>query len=124
MSSEKRKFTRIPLHFPVTLTLDDGSVHEVEEFINISVGGSLLPKTPELSNSSTCKIVIKLGDDPDSDLKIEASGDIVRFGEDNLAVKFTHIDPDSLFHLHNIIRYNAEDPDTVDDEIHNHPGLF
>lgn len=124
MPPEKRKFSRIPLQFPVTLTLDNGSVFEIEEFINISVGGCLIPSTKEIVQTAACSITIVLGDDPLTAPKIEARGEIVRHTETDLAVKFTKIDPESLFHLQNIIRYNAEDPDAIDEEIREHPGLL
>lgn len=81
MSSEKRKFTRIPLHFPITLTLDNGTVLEIPEFINISIGGCLLPKTSMIAQSATCHISILLGADPEGNERIEADGEIVRQGD-------------------------------------------
>jgi hypothetical protein len=51
-------------------------------------------------------------------------GEISRCDPGAVAVKFTRIDIDSLFHLHNIIRYNSPDPDKVEKEIHEHPGLL
>ena len=48
----------------------------------------------------------------------------MRSDQEMTGIKFTGIDPDSLFHLHNILRYNAVDPDRVEQEIDEHPGLI
>ena len=38
-------------------------------------------------------------------------------------IRFDSISPESLFHLHNLVRYNAPDPDRIDEEILHRPGL-
>jgi hypothetical protein len=55
---------------------------------------------------------------------VDVEGEIVRKDSEMAAIRFTRIDPDSLFHLRNIVRYNASDPDRVEDEIEQHPGLI
>ena len=56
-------------------------------------------------------------------IAVNIDGEIIRCDDDAVAIKFTRIDPDSLFHLQNIIRYNSPDADAIEDEIHKHPGL-
>ena len=58
-----------------------------------------------------------------SELSIRVKGEIMRCDAGAVAIKFTGIDPDSLFHLQNIIRYNSSNPEAVDKEIRHHPGL-
>ncbi len=60
----------------------------------------------------------------DTDVYVRVEGEIIRSESNGVAVKFTQIDPDSLFHLQNIIRYNAEDTEAIDEEITKHPGLL
>ncbi len=124
MQNEKRKFSRIRLEFILTLTLNDGSVHHVEKFEDISIGGCLVPTKKEYQDNTTCTVTINLGDSIANDSpKIEAKGHITRHNDEKTAIQFTAIDPESLFHLQNIIRYNAPDPDRIDDEIQQTKGL-
>jgi hypothetical protein len=58
-----------------------------------------------------------------SDLTIKVEGEVVRTTDNQIAVKFVRIEPDSLFHLQNIILYNAADPDVVEREIDARPGI-
>ena len=58
-----------------------------------------------------------------SELSIQVKGKIMRCDARAIAIKFTGIDPDSLFHLQNIIRYNSPDPEAAEREIQDHPGI-
>lgn len=124
MQSEKRKFSRIPLQFQLQVILEDGSVHLVDNFEDVSIGGCLISLQPEYAEHETCMIRILLGDTPEGGPSIEAHGEIVRHNDEQLAIKFTKIDPDSLFHLQNLIRYNSPDPDKIDSEIQLHKGIL
>ncbi len=59
-----------------------------------------------------------------SEMNVQADGEIVRSGDSEVAVKFTRIEPDSLFHLQNIILHNSADTDMIEREIRDHPGLI
>jgi hypothetical protein len=61
--------------------------------------------------------------DPPHDLRVEVNGEIVRNDAETVGIKFTRINPEDLIHLQNIIRYNAENPDKISEEIQQHPGL-
>jgi hypothetical protein len=121
MSDEKRRFTRIPLKINAELTVNDVS-YSIEEISNLSVGGCQLAITKDLEPETACRVKISLSGTSD-EMSIMIEGEISRCDPGAVAVKFTRIDIDSLFHLHNIIRYNSPDPDTVEKEIHEHPGL-
>ena len=56
-------------------------------------------------------------------LTVTMEGTVLRKTADTVAVKFTGVDVDSLFHLQNIVRYNASDPDAVEKEIRDHFGV-
>lgn len=124
MEPEKRKFSRIPLPFELTLIFEDGSHHKVNHFDNVSVGGCLISMQAEYAHHKTCSVKIELGQDQKQAPTILAHGNIIRQNEHQLAIQFTSIDPDSLFHLQNLIRYNSPDPDKVDSEIQLHKGLL
>ena len=56
-------------------------------------------------------------------LSVHVKGEVMRSEAETLAVKFTVIDADSLFHLQNIIRYNEPDYEAAEEEIRDHPGM-
>lgn len=119
MIQEKRRFTRIP--FKVKTEMRVGKILYTTEIIdNLSIGGCRLPVNAIFARGMSCQIRILLtGSDTGLDLKID--GEIARCDSKTVAVKFKHIDPDSLFHLKNVIRYNSVDPDVVEDEIFKYP---
>ena len=122
MPGEKRRFTRIPLKINAELTVNDVS-YSIEEISNLSVGGCQLTITEDFEPGQACRVMISLGGTID-EISIMIEGEINRCDSGSVAVKFTSIDIDSLFHLHNIIRYNSPDPDKVEKEILKHPGLL
>ncbi|HHO47413.1 MAG TPA: PilZ domain-containing protein [Desulfobacteraceae bacterium] len=121
MTTEHRRFSRIPFKAKAELLLPDAS-YPVEEISNLSVGGCLLPLFLEIEPGSPCGIRIMLEGTAEG-MSIRAEGKVIRATEDGVALQFTRIDPDSLFHLQNIIRYNAADADRIELELSQHPGL-
>lgn len=121
MKNEHRRFSRIPCKMHAVLTLPEAS-HAVEELSNLSVGGCLLPLSLNLEPGTPCRIKIKL-EGTTGEMWIRVEGEVTRSNPEGVAVQFTRIDYDSLFHLQNIIRYNAPDADRIDHELSRHPGL-
>lgn len=122
MTDEERRFTRIPFKVFTELKTKD-AVYKTSYLENLSVGGCLMPVKSDLVPGTDCKILINLEGGGET-VVISIKGRIVRVDSRTIAVKFTLIDPDSLFHLQNIIRYNAQDSDKIDDEFSKHPGLI
>ncbi|MCF8109523.1 MAG: PilZ domain-containing protein [Desulfohalobiaceae bacterium] len=122
MKQDNRTFSRIPFNIRAELEIMD-EVMTLNTFQNLSVGGCLLPVQSAYQKGTPCRLTIKLSGES-SDLQIRVSGTVLRSGRDGLALQFTSIDPDSLFHLKNIVRYNVADPDSVEQEFQEHPGLF
>ncbi len=121
MSSERRRFSRIPFRVKAEITVDD-AFYSAEDIENLSVGGCLLPITADIKPGTGCHVRILLTG-TSSELIIRIDGEISRCTPGAVAIKFTRIDPDSLFHLQNIILYNSPDPNAVEKEILDHPGL-
>lgn len=121
----RRKFTRIL--FKVDTRLEaDGRYYSAVRTYNLSIGGCLLEiNAPDgLSSGMDCDVKIVLSEKDDA-FNIAVSGRIVRVGDEGMvAVQFTRIEPESLFHLRNVIRYNAPDVDAVEEEIEKHPGVI
>lgn len=119
MTVEKRRFSRIIFNVRAQLTVDEG-VYTVERIQNLSIGGCQIEMKDRLLLGTACKFTIFL---PRMGPGIDVFGEIVRAGNGEAGIKFTRIDPENLSHLQNIIRYNAEDPDLIEEEIKTHPGL-
>ena len=122
MEKEKRRFSRVPFKVAAKLEAGGGGF-EVNEIFNLSVGGCLLPIRAVLDPGTECCVTIMLSG-VSSEINVRADGKIVRSRDSEVAVKFTRIEPDSLFHLQNIILHNSADADIIEREIREHPGLF
>ncbi len=122
MSEEKRRFSRIFFDMRAELIFADTN-YTVKQIANLSIGGCLLEIKDDLPVGAGCILRIILDDTPQG-LKVEVNGEIVRNDAEIVGVKFTQIDPGNLFHLQNIIQYNAENPDKIREEIKSHPGLL
>ena len=94
-----------------------------DEIINLGIGGCLLQLETNLDPGTPCTLHIilkKTGNEP----TVTVDGTIVRSERGNVAIKFIRIDLESLHHLQKIARYNSPDPDQVEQEIKEHPGLI
>ena len=119
---EQRRFSRIGLDMAAYLTVNEQR-YSFSEVGNISIGGcSLFMAEKHFEKGTPCQFRLPL--DPENPgLGIEVLGEIVRCDGERVSVLFTSIDPESLYLLHNLIRYNAPDPDIIEKEISEHPGL-
>ncbi len=119
MTNEKRRFSRIAFDVEAKLTVG-GAVYKIERIANLSVGGCLLELEDDFPLGSDCTFTILLSQQAPN---VDVQGEIVRAGSGGVGLKFTTISSENLFHLQNIIRYNAKDPDAIEEEISAHPGL-
>jgi hypothetical protein len=119
MTSDKRRFSRIFFNVEALLTVDE-FVYMVGRIANLSVGGCLLEIEEGFALGSACKFTLPL---PGIYPGVEVFGEVIRVGHGEVGLRFTLIDPESLFHLQNIIRHNTADSDAVEEEISAHPGL-
>lgn len=119
MSDEKRRFSRIVFNVDAKLQIGEESL-AVERIVNLSVGGCLIELQEEFAIDQECILTIAL---PHMGPGVEIYGKFIRRTEGAVSVQFTSISPENLNHLQNIIRYNAEDPEQIEDELSNHPGL-
>jgi hypothetical protein len=122
MESEKRKFTRFPLKMSATLEVL-GKSFNADKLSNLSIGGCLVPISEALAPDTPCTLTIMLGMTKEEPTII-IDGIVIRSYDGNVAIKFTRVDPDSLFHLQMLARYNSPDSEKIDEEIHKHPGIL
>lgn len=73
-------------------------------------------KDTDVDVGKPCRVSITLAGTSNG-LNVEIGGTILRVNEGGIAVRFTTIAPESLYHLQNIIRYNAVDADSVEREL-------
>lgn len=123
MRKSRRRFYRIPFNGPAELTVNK-VCYQADSLINLSVGGCLFPLSPGkvVEEKASCSLIIPL-DEKNNGTQVEVQGEVIYYEPGLTGINFTHIDPNSLFHLQNIIRYNAPNTDIIEDEIKEHPGL-
>lgn len=119
MTVEKRKFSRIVFDVEAKLTVGD-SEYFLDRITNLSVGGCLLTVTGSFTVDEECSVIIRLS-------RLESGvlvyGKIVRVAEGEVSVQFTSVTPENLQHLQNIIRYNVDDPERIEEELSARTGL-
>jgi hypothetical protein len=116
-STEKRKFTRIPLETQINISCGKASII-TNRFKDIGLGGAFVFTDSRIPLGTVCMVEIQiLG--PTSKLTMHVVGEVVRHGDDGMALSFTEIDVDSLIHLHHVIKINAQNPDVVEREFEN-----
>ncbi len=116
---EKRRFSRILFNVRTKLRVA-GTDYSVDQIVNLSVGGCLLVVDGEFSVGDPCTVFILLDRMAPG---VEVGGEIVRKGDGEVSVQFTSVTPENLMHLQNIVRYNAEDPERIEEELSEHKGL-
>ena len=110
MDQEKRKRTRVPVHFDVSIKLGKKLI-EVQ-IINISLTGILCTSNRLFQQNAACQAIISLRDD----IRITIDSKILRVGEKETAISFTAMDEESFVHLRRVVEYNAEDADRIEKE--------
>ncbi len=95
----------------------------IKEFVNLSIGGCLIQLWKEVDVGDQCYMKIPLSAGVGATI-VEVKGEIVRQEDGLVAIRFNKIEPESLHHLQHLIRHNASDPDQIDEEITEHPGLL
>lgn len=118
---EKRRFSRIALKMPAKLNIDE-NMYSFQTIDNLSVGGCSLDMALTLPPGTVCQLWIPL-DSTNPGLGVDVQGEVMRCTGKTIGIRFNTITPDSLFHLQNLIRYNAPEPDRISEEISIHPGL-
>ena len=122
MGEEKRRFSRIHSEIEAQVVAGERQ-YRTGQVIDLGVGGCLLGIGADLEPGAPCSVRFVLGS-ADTGLNIRVKAEVIRSNAGTVALKFTEIDPDSLFHLQNLVRYNAENPEAVEQEIKEHPGLM
>ncbi len=123
MAAISRRFSRLSLGFPATVIVGDGEPVQIPELTNVAVGGCLIPMDEVVEVGALVHITIHLSENIPLE-KIVVEGSVLRCEDGQVAVRFEKIEPGSLHHLQNLILYNSSDPEQVEEEINEHPGLL
>lgn len=111
MTEERRKRTRTPVHFEVTVLIHGESISLETE--NISLTGILCNADRRFHSGERCEVVIKLN----PEVAIDVDAVILRTSEGKTAISFVRMDDESFYHLRKLVQLNAADADLIEKEL-------
>jgi len=117
MDRNRRKKTRVDFQTQVSVRTEDAEVLSKTHSRNISLRGVYLETEEALPLGTSCEVDILLSG-TSSLLSIRVRGKVARQDANGLGIVFESIDPDSYFHLKNLIMYNSHDPEGIERELH------
>jgi hypothetical protein len=112
---ERRKNARVVFHVAATVRFGE-DVFERLAIKNLSLRGVYLEGISGHRLGEKCEVALFLTG-ASSELKLNMASKVVRQDDSGVGVHFEEIDIDTFFHLKNIVYYNADDPDQVEDEL-------
>ncbi|MFA7242926.1 MAG: PilZ domain-containing protein [Sulfuricellaceae bacterium] len=112
--TDKRRFTRISFHQPVTFTYA-GHIFPAK-LLDISLKGALIEHYGDahMALGNSCRLNVVL--DPEE--KIEMDGEIVHLTQTCIGLKCTGIELDSVTALRRLVEMNLGDEDLMQREFH------
>lgn len=113
-STNRRKNSRIPFQATITLRFP-GALYEQCETRNLSLKGVFVVGIRGHKLGDKCAVELCLTGTT-SNLCLRMKGEVMRVAADGVGLRFFEIDLDSFHHLKNILYYNSENPDQLDDE--------
>lgn len=116
MTPNKRRRSRVQAGFTVELVRQ--GVHVEAETMNLSLKGILCSPAPGFAPENECEVHIRLSEE----IEIIINGIVVRSDEVGIAIDFMQMDEVSFTHLRRLIQFNAQDADSIDEEL-THPAF-
>lgn len=110
---DRRHNVRVSFHATVDLDFS-GQQYQGCETDNLSTKGVLVLGITDRDIGESCLVTLHLAGSRD-DLTLSMQGEIMRLEDRGIGIHFTEIDLDSYTHLRNIIYYNVDDPDSLDE---------
>jgi hypothetical protein len=110
---EKRHFARIPFQTKAIVRSKDATVIGIVE--NLSLDGIFL-KTPEKLKLNRIIKIELLFTGTSSQLSILLDGKIMRHENTGMAIQFKNVDMDAFLHLKNLISYNTNQMEKLNEE--------
>jgi len=112
---ERRKNTRVAFQTVADVKIG-GRQYDQCQTHDLSLKGVSIMGITGHPVGTGCEIALMLSGST-SVLRLEMKGEVVRVEEQSVALHFTEVDLDSFYHLKNIIYYNSEDPDELENEL-------
>jgi hypothetical protein len=113
----RREMTRVPLQIETELRVE-GHPLTLGKTTDISLKGLYVTSQQSLPVDATCHITLRLGPQ-EHPIRIAIEGTVVRTTDEGMAIEINRVPPDSFSHLHNLVIYNAQDTNRIDEELHN-----
>lgn len=116
---EKRRKTRVDFRTQVTVKADNEQIVVMNaDSKDISMNGLFVVTGKKIEIGNDCDVEVALtGLAGQYAITVGIKGVVVRHSDEGFGIEFTSIDIASWNHLRNIILYNAEDPDKIEQEI-------
>ncbi len=111
MIKERRKRTRVPVSFDLTIVIQGKKIKVQTN--NISMTGVSFTSPHAFTAGERCTIDLLLN--KDVHLSIEAK--ILRSKDQETIASFLEMDEESFYHLKRILQYNALDSDQIEQEL-------
>lgn len=113
MTKERRKRTRVPVKFELTIEVKEKKIQV--ETNNLSLTGVSFKSPHTFTAGEKCVIDLHLNEEVH--LSIEAK--ILRSKEQETIASFLVMDEDTFYHLKKLLQYNAPDSDLIEEELRN-----
>lgn len=118
--SEKREFTRVPITFEVQLTVADQPLLACR-IKDLSMKGMLVLTEARFPLGTPCEAVLSL---VEGEVEIRTSGTVAALHPQGFGMEFTTIDGlESYMHLRNLVLFNSQDVERVEEEFQAHAGI-
>jgi hypothetical protein len=115
----RRSKTRVHFETRVIIRTAETEIVSQASSRDISLKGVFVLTDRSLPVDTPCDVEILLTGSS-TRLSIRVQGHVARQDGDGLGIIFESIDPDSYFHLRNLLMYNAPDPDAIEEERYLH----
>jgi len=119
--TEKRNFTRAEVRVVAELHIEEGPSlpGEVQD---VSLKGALISCEGDVGPGAVCALSIRLHPD-DPAYRVDAKGTIRRVSGSNVAIEFDTVEAEGFEHLRNLVLYNTQDVEQVEDEFEQSIGI-
>lgn len=116
----RREFTRVPITLEVRMTVG-GTPLSNGQIRDLSMKGMLVVTGQRFPIGTPCEAVLTL---VEGTVEIRTSGIVAAIHAEGFGMEFTAIDGlESYMHLRNLVLYNTQDVEKVEEEIRSHAGI-
>ena len=111
MIEERRKRTRVPVGFELTVVVQGREIKV--QTINLSLTGVSFFSDHAFLVQEPCEVHLNLH----QDVNLTIEGRVLRSSGNEIIVSFVSMDEESFYHLKRLMQFNAANPDQIEKEI-------